>query len=84
MKYEEEEKEQEEKQKPTKDDVITLNKHIKETNINEEVFKKDFNFQKPSDTLMLLNTIKDKTKNNDLVNIINSGLKDLKEDIKDV
>ena len=32
--------------------------------------------------LMLLNTIKDKTKNNDLVNIINSGLKDLKEDIK--
>ena len=32
--------------------------------------------------LMLLNTIKDKTKNNDLVNIINSGLKDLKENIK--
>ena len=82
MKYEEEEKEQEEKQKPTKDDLITLNKHIKETNINEEVFKKYFNFQKPSDMLMLLNTIKDKTKNNDLVNIINSGLKDLKENIK--
>ena len=43
MKYEEEEeKEQEEKQNPTKDDLITLNKHIidEETNINEEVFRK--------------------------------------------
>ena len=83
MKYEEEEeKEQEEKQETTKDDLITLNKHIidKETNINEEVFKKYFNFQRPSDMVILLNTTKDKTKN-DLVNIINSGLKDLKEEI---
>ena len=66
MKYEEEEeKEQEEKQKTTKDDLITLNKHIidKETNINEEVFKKYFNFQRPSDMVILLNTTKDKTKN---------------------
>ena len=66
MKFEEkeEEKEQEEKQKPTKDDLITLNKHLidEETNINEEVFKKHFNFQKPSDMFMLLNTTKDKTK----------------------
>ena len=87
MKYEEEEeKEQEEKQKPTNDDLITLKKHIidKETNINEDVFKKHFNFQKPSDMLMLLNTTKDKTKSNDLVNIINSGLKDLKEEIKNI
>ena len=40
MKYEEKEKEQEEKQKPTKDDLITLNKHIidEETNINEKFF----------------------------------------------
>ena len=51
MKYEEKE-EQEEKQKPTKDDLITLKKHIidEETNINEELFKKYFNFQR------LLNT----------------------------
>ena len=79
MKYEEEEKEQEEKQKPTKDDLITLNKHIidKETNINEEVFKKYFNFRKLSDMLMLLNTTEDKTKNTELVKVINSGLKDL-------
>ena len=65
MKYEEKEEEvQEEKQKSTKDDLITLKKHItdEETNINEEVFKKHFNFQKSSDMLMLLNTTKDKKK----------------------
>ena len=32
--------------------------------------------------LMLLNTTEDKTKNNVLVSLINSGLKDLKEKIK--
>ena len=85
MKYEEKEEEkQEEKQKPKKDDLIKLNKHSidEETNINEELFKKYFNFQRPSDMLMLLNTTIDKTKNNDLGVIINSGLKDLKEEIK--
>ena len=84
MKYEEEEKEQEEKQKPTKDDLIALNKHIidEETNIIEEDFEKYFNFQRPSDMLMYLNKTNDKEKNNELVNVINSGLKDLKEEIK--
>ena len=57
------EEEQEEKQKPTKDDAIPLSNIIyEETNINEEVFKKYFNFQRPSDMLMLLNTTEDKTK----------------------
>ena len=80
MKYEEEEKEQEEKQKPTKDDLITLNKHIidEEKDINEEVFKKYFNFQRPSNMLMFLNKTNDKEKNNKLVSLINSGLEDLK------
>ena len=91
MKYEEkeekeEEEKQEEKQKPKKDDLIKLNKHSidEETNINEELFKKYFNFQRPSDMLMLLNTTIDKTKSNDLVVTINSGLKDLKEEIKNM
>ena len=72
MKYEEE-KEQEEKQKPTKDDLIALNKHIidEETNINEEVFKKYFNFQRPSDMLVYLNKTNYKEKNNELVSLIN-------------
>ena len=34
--------------------------------------------------LMLLNATKDKTKNNELVNMINSGLEDLKEEIKNM
>ena len=81
MKYEEEEKqEKQEKQKPTKDDLITLNKHIidEEKDINEEVFKKYFNFQRPSNMLMFLNKTNDKEKNNKLVSLINSGLEDLK------
>ena len=84
MKYEEEEKEQDEKQKPTKDDLIALNKHIidEETNIIEEDFEKYFNFQRASDMLMYLNKTNDKEKNNELVIMINSGLKDLKEEIK--
>ena len=51
------EEEQEEKQKPTKDDVIALNKQIiyEETDINEELFKKHFNFQRPGDMYTLLN-----------------------------
>ena len=64
--------------------MIVLNKHIinEETNINEEVFKKHFNFQKSSDMLMYLNERNDKEKNNELVKIFNSGLEDLKEEIK--
>ena len=86
MKYEEEEKEQEEKQKPTKDDLITLNKHIidEETNINEEVYKKYFNVQRPSDMLMFLSKTNNKEKNNVLVSLIKSGLEDLKEEIKNM
>ena len=85
MKYEEkEEQEQEEKQKPTKDDLITLKNYIidEETNINKEIFKKYFNFQRPSDILMFLNKTNDKEENKLLVSLINSRLKDLKEEIK--
>ena len=53
-----------------------------ETDINKELFKKYFSFQKPSDMIMLLNKTNDTEKNNNLVSLINSGLKDLKEEIK--
>ena len=55
-----------------------------ETDINEELFKKCFEIQKPSDMLILLNKINDKQKNNELVNVIISGLKDLKQEIKEI
>ena len=42
----------------------------------------NFNFQSQSDMLKNLDQINDKEKNNKLVNVINSGLKDLKEEIK--
>ena len=54
----------------------------KEIDINEELFKKYFKIQKPSDMLMYLNKTNDKEENNKLVNVINSGLKDLEEEIK--
>ena len=53
-----------------------------EIDINEELFKKYLKIQMPSDMLMYLNKTNDKEKNNELVNVINSGLKDLKEEIK--
>ena len=53
-----------------------------ETDINDDLFNKYFKFQRPSDMLMLLNKTNDTEKNNKLVNLINSGLKDLKEEIK--
>ena len=53
-----------------------------EIDLNEELFEKHFNFQRPSDMLMYLNKTNDKEKNNELVNVINSELKDLKEAIK--
>ena len=80
----EEEQEEQEEQKPIKDDCKTLIKQIfyKETDKNDDLFNKYFKFQKPSDMLMLLNKTKATEKNNKLVNLINSGLKDLKEEIK--
>ena len=82
--YSSEKEEEEEEQKPTKDDYKTLIKQItdEETDINDDLFNKYFKFQRPSDMLMLLNKTNDTEKNNKLVNLINSGLKDLKEEIK--
>ena len=70
--------------KPTKDDMIALNKWIidEEENINEELFTKHFKIQSPSEMLKSIYQTNDKEKNNELVNVINSGLKDLKEEIK--
>ena len=49
-----------------------------EIDINDDLFNKYFSFLRPSDLLMLLNKTNDTEKNNKLVNLINSGLKDLK------
>ena len=53
-----------------------------EIDLNEEIFKKYFNFQRPSDMIMLLNKTNDTGTKKKLGNLINSGLKDVKEEIK--
>ena len=53
-----------------------------ETVIDNELFKKRFNFQRPSDMFKELYITNDKEKNSALVNVINSGLNDLKEVFK--
>ena len=59
-----------------------MNKRIidEEIDLNEELFNKYFKIQRPSDMLKYLNKTNDKEKNNELVNVINSGLEDLKEE----
>ena len=71
-------------QNPIKVDYKTLIKQItdEEKDINDEIFKKYFKVQRPSDMLVVLNKENDTEKKNQLVNLINSGLKDLKEEIK--
>ena len=73
-------------QKQTKDDLTKFNEWVnkKETSINLEIFQKHFTFQKPSDMLKVSYTTNDKKKNADLVNVIKSGLSDLKKEIKDI
>ena len=53
-----------------------------EIDTNNELFKKLFKFQRPSDMFKLLYETNDKEKNSKLVIVLNSGLKDLKEEIK--
>ena len=76
----EEHKEQEEQEKQDKkpfDLEETIDAHV-----NEELFQKYFKLQKPSLMYKVLRTLNDKEKNSNLVNMFNSGLKDLKEEIK--
>ena len=76
---------EEEQEEKTITDLNAFNEKIikEETGINIELFKKHFNFQRPSDMLKSLykaNT----SQNNKLVSLINSGLKYLKEEIKEM
>ena len=53
--------------------------------INYDIFKKHFNFAViPSSLTKQLYKIKNKNKNNELVNLIKSGLNDLKDEIKEM
>ena len=81
--YEERMKYEKEKEK-TITDTDEFKKYIteKETKINKELFKNYFPFQTQSALSKDLYKINDKEQNSKLVNVINSGLKNLKEEIK--
>ena len=72
------------KQEKTKTDANEFNKWVnkQETNINNELFKNYFKFQRPSDMFKNLYQTNDINNNNKLGGVIFSGLKDLKEKIK--
>ena len=53
-----------------------------DAHVNDQVFQKYFKLQKPSLMYKVLRTLNDKEKNSNLVNMFNSPLKDLKEEIK--
>ena len=78
--------EKQEKQEKTKTKIDEFNKYIaeEEAHINKELFVKHFNFQRPSDMLKDLYQINDKENKNKLMNVIHSGLKDLKKEIKEM
>ena len=73
-------------EKSTKTNFDGLNEQIikEETEINNELFKNYFNFQKPTDMLKNLYNLNDKEKNNKLVNVIKSGLVDLESDFEEI
>ena len=56
----------------------------RETGINRELFEKYFKFQRPSDMLKAVYNTNDRKKNNKLVNVINSRLRDFKEETEDM
>ena len=72
--------------KPTKDNASDFNKWVneKERGINREIFQRYFSFQSPSDMLKNLYRTNDQYKNNNIVNLIKSGLSDLKTETENM
>ena len=66
--------------------VKELNKLIskEETGMKRELFQKHFNIQRPIFMLKYLYRTNFKKKNNDLVNLIKSGLSNLKDEIEEM
>ena len=77
-----ESEQQQTSKKSTKDDANAFNEWInnEEADINNDLFKKHLNFQRPSDLLKYLYKTNDRKENNKLVSVINSELKDLNEE----
>ena len=77
------------KQPPKKSSKIDANEfneliNKEETEINSELFKKHFSFQRPSEILKAVYTTKTRRTNEKLVNGIKARLSDLKNEIKEM
>ena len=77
------------KQPPKKSSKIDANEfneliNKEETDINSELFKKHFSFQRPSEILKAVYTTKTRRTNEKLVNGIKARLSDLKNEIKEM
>ena len=77
------------KQPPKKSSKIDANEfneliNKEDTDINSELFKKHFSFQRPSEILKAVYTTKTRRTNEKLVNVIKTGLSDLKNEIKEM
>ena len=94
-KYESEEEEKQTDKKPdknkrpkksTKVDAKKFNELLnkEEIGMNRELFKNYLSFQRPTSMLKVVYDTDDKKKNNELINVIKSGLSDLKDDIKEM
>ena len=83
-KEEQEEIEEKKQEEETITDINAFNEQInkEETSINKEIFTKHFKSQRPSELLKGLYKTNDPNKNNIKANLIKSGFKDLKEEIK--
>ena len=79
-----EEESEENKLEKIKDDYKNFFKYIEDESkdISYELFKKHFKFVSPTVLTKQLYKTKNKNKNNELVNVIKSGLIDLKDEIK--
>ena len=76
--------EKEEEEETITDDLMNGLINKKQETINKELFKNYFSFQTPSALLKELYKTNDKEKNRLLVSVMNSGLKDLKKEIKEL
>ena len=77
-----EKKEKQEKQDGESFDLKKFTYWMKDTHVNKEIFKKYFKLESPNIMYEVWCKANDKETNSKLVNIFNSGLKDLKEEIK--
>ena len=84
VKKESDEDSDEESDKELDENKIFKNIEDESNDISYELFKKPFNFVAPTVLAKALFETKDKNKNNDLVNVIKSGLCDLKDEIEKV